>query len=307
MGSKKGKLEKVVSPLTKSTNIEIIDTFEVAKIVELYKLQINLDVSRYFNGLSEISLLKCNITGYLFYAPFSIVGDDSFYEELSSTRINYYSERWEHKKVLQFLKKRDTVLEIGSGFGAFIKLLQRNEICNVKGLELNPLAVSKCKEDGINVENKLIEDEAITKTEYYDVVCCFQVLEHITLVHEFLESSLKTLKRGGKLIIGVPNNNPYLFISDKWHTLNLPPHHAGLWNKKSLKSLERIFSIKLEKLEYEPLSYSYDYFFKIQLENANLFKRMILNIFNEIAPNLVKKLFCKFINGRNVLGVFVKE
>ncbi len=306
MGNKKGKLDKVVSPLTKSDNLDVIHTFEVQKLVELYKNEINIDVARYFGKLKTVSLLRCNDTGYLFYVPFSVIGDDKFYKELSSIRTNYYSERWEHIKALQFLNKEDKILEIGSGFGAFIKLLQEKEIYNVKGLELNPLAVSKCIDEKLNVEERLIEEEAFTKIEYYDVVCYFQVLEHITAVHEFIESSLKTLKKGGKLFIGVPNNNPYLFVSDKWHTLNLPPHHAGLWNKKALKSLEKIFAVQLKKLEYEPLANSYEYFFKIQTENANYFKKIILKTFHKIAPNLLKRSYCQFVNGRNVLAVFEK-
>jgi SAM-dependent methyltransferase len=307
MGSKKNKVGKVICPLTKSNNIQVVSTFEVHKIVELYKQQISIDVSRYFKGLTEISLLKCNDSGYLFYWPLSIVGDDRFYEELSSTRINYYSERWEHNEVLQFLSKEDKILEIGSGFGAFIKLLQTNKIYNVKGLELNAVAVDKCKLDKINVEEKLIEEEAKSNTDYYDVVCYFQVLEHITNVYEFIESSLKTLKKGGKLIIGVPNNNPFIFVLDKWHTLNLPPHHAGLWNKKSLKSLEDLFPIKLVKLEYEPLEYTYDYFYKVQIENTTDLKKIIIKVFNKIAPKLLKWVFCNFVNGRNVLAVYIKK
>ncbi|OOG62331.1 bifunctional 2-polyprenyl-6-hydroxyphenol methylase/3-demethylubiquinol 3-O-methyltransferase UbiG [Flavobacterium sp. A45] len=306
MGSKKNKLGDFLSPLTKSNKLEIIETFDVAIIIELYKRQVNIDVSRYFNELEEISLIKCVETGYLFYAPFSVVGDDRFYEELSTTRTNYYSERWEHKKIIEFLTEKDKILEIGSGFGAFIKLLHENKIFDIKGLELNKLAVAECVSSGLNVEAKLIEEEALTKFEYYTVVCSFQVLEHITGVYEFIESSLKTLKKDGKLIIGVPNNNPYIFISDKWHTFNLPPHHAGLWNKNSLKSLEKIFPIKLANLEHEPLENTYDYFLNIQILNANYFKKTFLKGLNKITPNLLKFFYCSFVKGRNVLAVFVK-
>ena len=188
-----------------------------------------------------------------------------------------------------------------------MELLQKNGIFDVKGLELNPNAVKKCKEKGLNVENNLIENEAFTNIEYYDSVCHFQVLEHIFSVNEFIGASLKTLKKGGKLIIGVPNNNPFLFISDKWHILNLPPHHAGLWNEKSLESLEKVFPIKLKKIEFEPLVNSYDYFIKIQTDNAKYLKRLILKALVRVAPKLLKYFYCKLVNGRNVLAVFVKQ
>ena len=179
MGSKKGNVENIVSPLTQSTNLDIIDFFEVEKIINLYKKEINIDVSRYFDKLDKISLVRCNDTGYLFYYPFSVIGDDLFYEELSTVRTNYYSERWEHNEALKFLKKEDKILEIGSGFGTFMELLQKNGIFDVKGLELNLNAVKKCKGKELNVENNLIENEALTSIGYYDSVCYFQVLEHI--------------------------------------------------------------------------------------------------------------------------------
>lgn len=307
MGSCENKLDMIFSPLTKKSNLKVVDKFDVETIIDLYKNQINIDVTRYFRDLEEISLFKCLDSGYLFYAPFFIIGDDKFYEELSANRINYYSERWEHKKALTFLNKKDQILEIGTGFGAFIKLLHKNEIFKISGLELNSLAVLNCVQNGLNVKSKLIEEEALEKQEFYDVVCSFQVLEHIVEVHEFIESSLKVLKKGGKLMIGVPNNNPYIFISDKWHTLNLPPHHAGLWNQKSLKALEEIFQLKLINIEYEPLENTYDYFLQVQISNAGRFKKMILRNINKRAPNFLKFFYCNIVKGRNVLAIFTKK
>ena len=152
----------------------------------------------------------------------------------------------------------------------------------------------------------LIDEFAVNHKENYDVVCFFQVLEHITNVHEFLKSSLVTLKPNGKLIIGVPNNNPFLFVNDKYHTLNLPPHHAGLWNKKALKSLEKVFSVKLEKVDYEPLEKTYSQFLKAYIENSNKFYAKAIKTFNKIAPKALKWILCKSINGRNILVVFRK-
>ncbi|MNY13942.1 Ubiquinone biosynthesis O-methyltransferase [compost metagenome] len=198
-------------------------------------------------------------------------------------------------------------MEIGSGFGAFLQLLKNNDIQG-KGLELNPNAVSRCVEEMLNVEEKLIQEEANENPEFYDVVCCYQVLEHIADPNSFIHSSIQALKIGGKLIIGVPNNNPYLFVNDKYHTLNLPPHHAGLWNKKSLKSLEKVFSLKQESIEFEPLEVSYSYFIDFQIRNLNnyfIFKKGLVFL-NKLMPRVLKKVICKLINGRNMLVVYRK-
>ncbi|MGO4819492.1 class I SAM-dependent methyltransferase [Flavobacterium sp. W22_SRS_FP1] len=300
------KQNTILSPLTKSSNVEKILEIDSNHIIQKYKKEISIDVIRFFKNYKTVSLYKCLDTGYKFYYPFTSVGDKEFYEDLSKNRKNYYSDRWEHKKALKYIGEDTSVLEIGSGFGAFLKLLRVNKI-ESKGLELNPLAVIKCKEEDLDVSQKLIQEEAETSKSSYDAVCSFQVLEHITEVHSFIESSVEVLKKSGKLIIGVPNNNPFLFINDKYHTLNLPPHHAGLWDENSLKSLENIFSIQLVNIEFEPLEVSYSYFIDFQINNAtNVFVRKLLTLLNKRMPILLKKIICRFVKGRNVLAVFKK-
>lgn len=298
-------MDYIYSPLiVDSKDLELVEIFKTDLIIEAYN-ELRIDVSRFFDK-SDITLYKCKKTGYRFYYPFSSIGDAKFYEDLSKNRVNYYSRRWEHQEAFSFINKSDSVLEIGSGFGSFLSLLMENDIKS-KGLELNPYAVEKCKNDGLNVEGKLIQEVAKCCKKEYDVVCSFQVLEHVTDVHSFIDSSIKTLKKNGKLIIGVPNNNPYLFVNDKYHTLNLPPHHAGLWDEKSLKSLEKIFQIKLEKIIFEPIKYNYNYFINSYIHNLKdgFYKKIILGL-NRFSPSLLKSLICSFVKGRNVLAIYHK-
>lgn len=298
-------MSNIKSPLfLNGENAELIETFNSDTIISRYN-GLDIKVARFFKSES-IYLYKCKKTGYRFYYPFEIVGDAQFYEDLSKNKSNYYSERWEHNNALKYIDKNDFVLEIGSGFGAFLSMLKTSNIKSV-GLELNPHAIAVCTQKKLKVKNALIEDEAQTNKETYNVVCSFQVLEHITNVHSFIKASVDVLKENGKLIIGVPNNNPYLFVNDKHHTLNLPPHHAGLWDKKSLKALESVFSIKLEKLEFEPLSVNYSYFLNLQIKNnKSKILRFLLKAFNKVLPSLLKYILCKFIMGRNVLAIFKK-
>ena len=295
----------IESPLSLKKTVKKYDEFLVSDICEKYR-EYGVDVSSYFRGLSQIDLYECTQTGYRFYWPLRVVGDAKFYENLSTNKTNYYSNRWEHQIALSKLSKKDKTLEVGSGFGAFLKLLNENNII-AKGLELNPHAVKQCKKNGFDVEEKLVQTEAKDYKGLYDAVCYFQVLEHIAEVHSFVSASVALLKKGGKLIIGVPNNNPYLFINDKYHTLNLPPHHAGLWNKKSLLSLQDLFGLKLDYIEFEPLDVSYNYFIKFHQKNGgNKLSKYILKILHKKTPKLLQKILCSMIKGRNVLVVFKK-
>lgn len=295
----------MVSPVTlKSNDAILIEEFNTKSIINSYK-ELGLNVNHFFNT-KKLSLYKCKSTGYRFYYPYTSIGDAHFYSELSKVRKNYYSTRWEHRQSLAYLKNEKNVLEIGSGFGIYLSLLAENKIKG-KGLELNPQAIENNISPYI-IENKLIKEESKENPNKYDAVVMFQVLEHIPDVNNFITDALNSLKKGGRFIIGVPNNNPYLFINDKYHTLNLPPHHAGLWNKNSLKSLEKIFPIELEVLEYEPLEESYDQFINHLLSKKQKFYlRKPLSITIKLFPKLLKKILCHLINGRNVLAVFTKK
>ena len=225
-------MNKIESPFfPNDESAELVEVFNSEKIISKYG-DLGIKVGRFFKN-KDVYLYKCLKTGYRFYYPFHTIGDASFYEDLSKNRSNYYSERWEHKKALEYISKEDFVLEIGSGFGAFLQMLKNEDIASV-GLELNPHAIEVCTKNDLTIKDVLIESEAKNNKEVYDVVCSFQVLEHITDVNNFIEASVCALKTGGKLIIGVPNNNPFLFVNDKYHTLNLPPPSRGVMGTNNL-------------------------------------------------------------------------
>ena len=301
-------MQVIQSPVTGSENVSLYDEFPTASIIEKYK-ELNIDVSHYFNGINTISLFTCNDTGYRFYHPFNIFGDEQFYEQLQTNLSTYYSEnRWEHIFSKKFINEYDKVLEVGAGAGFFLYGLNQMG-CNTIGLELNKKAIEAAKKRDVNILNELIEDHAIHNLEKYDVVCSFQVLEHISDIKGFIEECLKTLKPAGKLIIGVPFNNPYIYRFDKWHTLNLPPHHAGLWNREAFEKLQPVFNIKLTNIAIEPLR-EYKEWYLLQKKHFLKTKPMVGRMMNW-APRVIYKgllrLFSGMIDGRNIVVVFEKS
>jgi 2-polyprenyl-3-methyl-5-hydroxy-6-metoxy-1,4-benzoquinol methylase len=93
-------------------------------------------------------------------------------------------------------------------------------------LELNEKAIQTGRAKGLDVHADTIQDFARTHQNAFDVVCYFQVLEHITDVQSFVQASVDALKPGGKLIICVPNNEGFLKY-DKHNLLNQPPPPYG--------------------------------------------------------------------------------
>jgi len=302
-------MSQVKSPLTNTTNVISEDSLSTELIIEAYQKDYNIDVTDYFKEVDYVEIYKCVETGYKFYFPLHITGKSNLYEQLQQC-TGYYQIRLEHKIAKTFLNVDNSVLEIGCGNGFFLENIQ-NLCRSCTGLEFNDGAIEDAKTKNLNVLAESIHEHAKNHFEKYDVVCSFQVLEHIVEAGDFIQATLDCLKVGGKLIIGVPNNNPYLYKHDKYHTLNLPPHHMGLWNLESLNNLQNIFAIQVNHILVEPLhQYEYDSYFKIQSQHPRQLVRLLSTILLKMRPIRIRRkiqnIVGGFLQGRNILAVYTK-
>jgi 2-polyprenyl-3-methyl-5-hydroxy-6-metoxy-1,4-benzoquinol methylase len=245
---------EIKNPLTGSATVELVDTVKSNIIIELYRTQVGVDVSGFFSNITDVFIYKCPVTQYRFYYPATLAGDERFYIEMQvlgerSGQTYYRTNGFDHQFAFKAIADNSEVLEIGTGNGSFMKSLLP-KTGNVTGLELNSKVAEMCRMEGLEVFDELIEKHAERKPGFYDVVCSFQVLEHVYEVKEFIQGALAVLKPGGQLIISVPNNEPYHMRYNKYETLNLPPHHIGLWNKESLKNLEKLFPVNLKEVVF---------------------------------------------------------
>lgn len=232
------------SPITGVDSVSLVATFAVPDIVRLYREQEGIDVASYFGDANEIYLLECGDTGYRFYFPFETAGDAEFYQLLKRSceaRGLAYERVWEddHEFGFGHVAEGDHVLEIGFNTGTFLEKLA-SKTPNAVGLEFNSEALSVARSKGLQVSNETIEDHSAGNAGKYDVVCAFQVFEHLTEIRSFVLSALKCLKPDGKLVLSVPNNEPYYQRFDKYSVLNVPPHHSGLWNLSAFKKMGAI-------------------------------------------------------------------
>ncbi|MDQ6755635.1 MAG: class I SAM-dependent methyltransferase [Bacteroidota bacterium] len=296
----------VKSPVTLSDNTKLIETIPVNIIIEGYSNLLNMDVSEYFKGLDNIYIYECLDTGFRFYYPENIFGNENFYAELQTKDFYYNPWIWENKTALKNIDKGSKILEAGCGTGSFLEVMA-NKGFDCTGLELNQAAVNVCKHKGLHVFKQFLEEHVLVHSEMYDVVCSFQVLEHVYDVHSFITSSLQCLKPGGKLIIAVPNNNPWYYKYDKLNTLNMPPHHSGLWNKKTFLQLPRFFPVKVKKILHEPLNHRVPYVnVFLRHYKLNLFNKL----FNKIPPGITNRAILPLkwlVEGKCVLAIFEKE
>lgn len=303
------KKSHIVSPITRSENIVFQNKIDCLFIINKYKEIYNIDVSKYFQGLKQIEVYQCLDTDYRFFYPFNLEGDSDFYSALQEDPYYYLAWKWEYQIVFDRIKSGGRVLEVGCGKGSFLAKLQTHNImCH--GLELNKRALKECKKRGLIVSDQTVSEQAKLFREKYDIVCSFQVLEHVAKAKEFIEDSLALIKPGGKFFISVPNNNSFLGL-DPTNILNLPPHHMGLWGEHSLANLERYFNMKLIKIYKEPLQrYHIRYYYRVVVESKinSIFKKWA-KVINKILllPTCFMLLLLSFkIKGFTVIAEYKK-
>ncbi|MCL4352876.1 MAG: methyltransferase domain-containing protein [Patescibacteria group bacterium] len=241
----------ILNPITKNRNVVLEEKISISRVIREYRDQLHVNVRRFFRGHKEISIYRCLDTGYRFYYPFNLAGDSLFYQRLERFRWYYMDWKWEQEIAQKEISHTDVILEIGCARGGFLDKVKTS--CRESiGLETNQKALTAARKRGLSAFNQTIEEYAKANKRQYDVVCSFQVLEHIPDVQGFILSSLAVLKKGGKMIISVPNNDS-LVIRNNNIALNFPPHHMGLWNLNSLIKIQNFFDIRLDKILLEPL------------------------------------------------------
>lgn len=299
----------IPSKLDSNANAFLKESVPVDQLIKGYKDQFDIDIKKYFDGIKDLKIYECESTSYRFFFPYSVAGDGALYESLQKYEWYYMPWKWEHLVTEKILSGHEKVLEIGSGGLGFVEKLHNNGF-DITGLELNEESVVKANTMGLNVVNQTVESHSINNFEKYDVVCSYQVLEHISEVNSFIQSQIDCLKVGGKLIISVPNNNSFI-KHNKGGLLNFPPHHMGLWDKESLSSLVEIFKLKVDKILYEPLqNYHLDWYVSIILEhviNKNRIFKFAFKKLGLIRPfRYLINLFKGIIHGHSILVIYIK-
>lgn len=247
-------IELPANPVTGKNNVRIVETYAVDDIIKCYREQESVDVERYFTHGDTIYLLECPDIGYRFYYPFETAGGAEFYQDLDRAALErglgYDREVGEdHQFALTQISPTDSVLEIGCNTGMFLERVS-GITKKVVGIDFNPSAVEKAASKGVTALNESIEEHADRHAGEYDVVCAFQVFEHLAQIGPMLSAMLKALKPNGKILLSVPNNEPFFQRFNKYDTLNMSPHHAGLWNLEAFKRLAEVFNLAVIRHEY---------------------------------------------------------
>lgn len=243
---------RIQSPVTGGP-ARLCDKFRCADIIDRYRDDWGLDVAGQFQGMDTVTLYRCEDTGYRFFHPPTLAGEAAFYDKfwaLENPTIHrpngVLRDDWQF--ALQRIRPGDKVIDVGCAEGAFLE--HASNVTNAEGIDENEEGCRIAQSRGLKANCASVTEYADAQPQAFDVVVASQVLEHIYDVAVFMTGLKRLVAAGGRIIISVPNNQPYYAGWSKYEPLNNPPHHIGLWNEKSLFMMADHFGLTVEEFEY---------------------------------------------------------
>lgn len=236
-------------PLCGSGKYIVIGKFQIDMLVDQW-------VERYgFNPIPDVykgkilekrRCCECDLSYYNYHLP----DDEDLYKRLAKTHYypTFRSEYGVATEILQKLQPQ-SLLEIGCGNGAFLERIQ-HMVPMVMGSEYNTDAANECKKHGLNV----INHDIASISKRFDVVCHFEVMEHVFDTENLMNNALSLLNHNGKLIIGTPDPDGILSVNGNG-VLHLPPHHQFDFSKQTFEWLASVYHLKITDYQKTELSY----------------------------------------------------
>jgi 2-polyprenyl-3-methyl-5-hydroxy-6-metoxy-1,4-benzoquinol methylase len=281
-----------ICPLCKERRKKSTEVIKTCLLVNLWRKR-TFDVASLFRGVDEITKIYCQKCGLGFYDT-KVAGDNEFYSKLANEKWYYlHEDKSEFTFTNALIQENDSVLDIGSGRGAFTKYIDKK--IDYIGLELSSDAVEFAQSDNLNVIEKTIESYSEGKKNKHDLAVAFQVLEHIENIDSFIQSTREVLKPNGMLIIAVPNNDSFIKYAPN-NLLNLPPHHLLHWNEQSLSYMAEKYDFEVVDVFKEKVTNVHRNWYYFILVNKYLMK--LLGLRNK---SLYENLFVKLLRKLSVL------
>lgn len=191
------------------------------------------------------------------YDPFIVFLKPRNWMERIYKFIRPYSIRWK-RGVIEKISAPGTLLDIGCGTGEFLFEMKRAK-WDVVGIEPDKRARNFSREEyGLAVYSNFDEFFRNRSMEFA-IVTMWHSLEHIHRLNEVLDILGKIVKRGGFILVAVPNILSFDFFvyRESWVALDLP-RHLYHFTPMTIEKLFAKYGFLLCKSRHIPLDLFYN-------------------------------------------------
>lgn len=177
-------------------------------------------------------------------------GEATNAREIFNIYKKYQEYRLEHIK--PFLNKNQTFLELGASSGQFIVNI-RDSVKEVNAIELDRSCYSFMKDElEIDADFEYLKSSKFSDKKY-DVICSFQVLEHVESPTLFLSDIKSSMNANSTAFVEVPNLNDALLSTwdiESYQNFYYHSAHLHYFTKKSLLKVAIDAGFKLEQVSF---------------------------------------------------------
>ncbi len=219
-------------PVTGKPAIRLVQRVDARLLTALWRIVFRTDPRTSFKGTSRFGLWE-SPTGLYFFDPM-LAGDAAFYARFYESRgMQGYlrnPDRGEFCVAASLIAAGDRVLDVGCGFGAF-----RHRVAHAEYTGLDPHFAGDPR-DNPWARAESLSDHLVDHAGAYDVVCAFQVVEHVEDPVGLVSEMARAVRPGGTIFVGVPHVPSAQTRIPNWLT-NAAPHHLTWWTETALKAL----------------------------------------------------------------------
>jgi 2-polyprenyl-3-methyl-5-hydroxy-6-metoxy-1,4-benzoquinol methylase len=238
----------------------------------------------------KFNLVKCNNCGLVYVNPRPTIKEmRKFYPpEYYARPFGTIKMTDKYKKEMRLIfhnrykpfskyKRKGKVLEIGCGDGYFLKFLKEKGY-EVMGVELSLYASRYAREVlGLDVFTGTFEEFPAQKKSF-DIICLFEVLEHLHNPLSSLHKIKDLLKDDGILVITVPNFSSFqrIIFGKSWHIIDLPRHLYHFTKNTLREMLKRtglsiLMLITVSNINHTNITVGYSESIRFWLREHNLY------------------------------------
>ena len=182
--------------------------------------------------------------------------DEDYHKTIAAGGEGSANKRWSRpRSIIERYSRGGSLLDIGCSSGGFLGTL-KGGAWKLYGIEMEQSTAERARAaSGAEVFVGDIESAPFAKASF-DVITCFDLLEHVYQPREFLRRVQGWMKPGGIVITQLPNIRSWeaRLFGTYWYGLELP-RHLSHFSPESLRHLMKDLGFQEVSVATPPVSY----------------------------------------------------